>query len=164
MPKRKKAQLYDLITRIVFLYEREKKNFREIESILRSEGYDISKSAIHRAYKSYTKAAEEFKKIYEETKALIETLKENPATDVMESIAVILANRLFKFVKDIEAMEFETPEELISSVQKLAKTLSDLQKVREEREKKALEILERGVKDGKVDEEILTRIRQLYGA
>ena len=164
MPRRKKAQLYDIITRIVYLYEREKKSFKEIESILKTEGYDISKSAIHRAYKSYVQAAEEFKKIYEETKALIDTLKENPATDVMESIAVILANRLFKFVKDIEAMDFETPEELISAVQKLAKTLTDLQKVREERERKALEVLEKGYKEGKVDEEIIRKIREIYGA
>jgi len=164
MPRRKKAQLYDLINRIVYLYETEKKSFKEIESILRAEGYDISKSAIHRAYKSYAETAEEFKKIYEETKALIDTLKENPATDVMEGIATILANRLFKFVKDIEAMDFETPEELILSVQRLSKTLSDLQKVREEREKKALEVLEKGAEEGKVDEEIIQKIREIYGA
>ena len=164
MPRRKKAQLYDLINRIVYLYEAEKKSFKEIESILRAEGYDISKSAIHRAYKSYAETAEEFKKIYEETKALIDTLKENPATDVMEGIATILANRLFKFVKDIEAMDFETPEELILSVQRLSKTLSDLQKIREEREKKALEVLEKGAQEGKVDAEIIEKIRQIYGA
>jgi len=164
MPRRKKAQLYDLINRIVYLYETKKKNFREIESILRAEGYDISKSAIHRAYKSYAETAEEFKKIYEETKALIDTLKENPATNVMEGIATILANRLFKFVKDIEAMDFETPEELILAVQRLSKTLSDLQKVREEREKKALEVLEKGAQEGKVDAEIIEKIRQIYGA
>ena len=164
MPRRKKAQLYDLISRIVYLYEEKKLSFKEIESILRAEGYDISKSAIHRAYKSYAETAEEFKKIYEETKALIDTLKENPATDVVEGISVILANRLFKFVKDIESMEFETPEELILSVQRLAKTLSDLQKVREERERKALEVLEKGAEEGKVDEEIIQKIREIYGA
>ena len=163
MPRRKKAQLYDLINRIVYLYETEKKSFKEIESILRAEGYDISKSAIHRAYKSYAETAEEFKKIYEETKALIDTLRESPATDVMEGIATILANRLFKFVKDIEAMDFETPEELILSVQRLSKTLSDLQKIREEREKKALEVLEKGAEEGKVDAEIIRKIRQIYG-
>ena len=164
MPRRKKVQLYDLINRIVYLYETEKKSFKEIESILRAEGYDISKSAIHRAYKSYAETAEEFKKIYEETKALIDTLKENPATDVMEGIATILANRLFKFVKDIEAIDFETPEELILAVQRLSKTLSDLQKIREEREKKALEVLEKGAQEGKVDAEIIEKIRQIYGA
>jgi SHS2 domain-containing protein len=164
MPRRKKAQLYDLINRIVYLYETEKKSFKEIESILRAEGYDISKSAIHRAYKSYAETAEEFKRIYEETKALIDTLKENPATDVMEGIATILANRLFKFVKDIEAMDFETPEELILAVQRLSKTLSDLQKIREEREKKALEVLEKGAEEGKVDAEIIQKIREIYGA
>jgi len=164
MPRRSKATLNDLITRIVHLYEREKLTFRQIESVLKAEGYAISKSAIHRAYKTYAQAAEDYRKIYEETKALIDTLKENPATDVIESISVILANRLFKFVKDIEAMDFDDPQELISSVQKLAKTVSDLQKVREEREKKTLEVLEKGAEEGKVDEEIIQKIREIYGA
>jgi histone H3/H4 len=164
MPRRKKAQLYDLINRIVYLYEKEGKGFREIEAILRAEGYDISKSAIHRAYKSYAESAEEFRRIYEETKALIETLKENPATDVMEGIATILANRLFKFVKDIEAMDFETPEELILSVQRLAKTLSDLQKVREERLKKAAEKIEEEAKRRDIDPEFIEIVRkEIYG-
>ncbi len=164
MPRRKKAQLYDLINRIVYLYETEKKSFKEIESILKAEGYDISKSSIHRAYRTYIEAAEDYKKIYEETKALIETLKENPATDIIESISVILANRIFKFVKDINSMDFDDPHELISSVQKLAKTISDLQKIREEREKKALEVLEKGAQEGKVDAEIIQKIREIYGA
>ncbi len=164
MPRRKKAQLYDLINRIVYLYETEKKPFKEIESILKAEGYDISKSAIHRAYKSYTETAEEFKKIYEETKALIDTLKENPATDVMEGIATILANRLFKFVKDIEAMDFETPEELILAVQRLSKTLSDLQKVREERLKQAAERIEQEAKRRNIDPEFIEMVRrEIYG-
>ena len=164
MPRRSKANLYDLITRIVHMYEREKLSFKEIESVLRSEGYDISKASIYRAYRSYAEAAEDYKKIYEETKALIDTLKENPATDVIESISVILANRLFKFVKDIESMDFDDPHELISSVQKLAKTISQLQKTREEREKKAMEILQKGVEEGKVDAEIIRKIQELYGA
>jgi len=49
MGRRKKAQLYDIIQKIVYLYEKEKRDFKTIESLLRSEGYDISKSSIHRA-------------------------------------------------------------------------------------------------------------------
>ncbi|ADU96031.1 hypothetical protein Theam_0057 [Thermovibrio ammonificans HB-1] len=164
MPRRSKATLNDLINRIVYLYEKEKLSFKQIESVLRSEGYDISKSSIHRAYRTYAEAAEDYKKIYEETKALIETLKENPATDVIESISVILANRLFKFVKDIKSMDFDDPHELISSVQKLAKTISELQKAREEREKAAMAILKKGAEEGKVAPEILKKIQELYGA
>ncbi|SMO77179.1 Protein of unknown function [Balnearium lithotrophicum] len=164
MPRRKKAVLQDVITRIVYLYENEKKTFKEIEAILRAEGYDISKSSIHRAYKSYAQAAEDYKKIYEETKALIDTLRENPATDVIETMGTMLANHMFKFVKDIQSMEFEDPTELVSALQKLAKTMADLQKIREEREKRALEVLQKGMEEGKVDAEIVRKIQELYGA
>ncbi len=164
MARRKKAVLQDVITRIVYLYENEKKTFKEIEAILRSEGYDISKSSIHRAYKSYAQAAEDYRKIYEETKALIETLRENPATDVIETMGTMLANHMFKFVKDIQSIDFEEPAELVSALQKLAKTMADLQKIREEREKEVLRTLEEGIESGKVSEEIVERIRQIYGA
>ena len=164
MARRKKAVLQDVITRIVYLYENEKKTFKEIEAILRSEGYDISKSSIHRAYKSYAQAAEDYRKIYEETKALIETLRENPATDVIETMGTMLANHMFKFVKDIQSIDFEEPAELVSALQKLAKTMADLQKIREEREREVLKTLEEGIESGKVSEEIVERIRQIYGA
>lgn len=160
MPRRKKAELYDLIQRIIHMHEVEKKDFKTIASILRSEGYDISKSAVHRAYRSYAEAAEEFKKIYEETKALIETLKDNPSTDVIEETIAIVANRIFTFVKDIEAIDFTDPHELVSAIQKLANSAEKLQRYREERLK---EIIKEAKKPETTKEEIIKRLEELYG-
>ncbi len=160
MPRRKKAELYDLIQRIIHMHEVEKKDFKTIASLLRAEGYDISKSAVHRAYRSYAEAAEEFKKIYEETKALIETLKDNPSTDVIEGTIAIVANRIFTFVKDIEAIDFTDPHELVSAIQKLANSAEKLQRYREERLK---EIIKEAKKPETTKEEIIKRLEELYG-
>ena len=160
MPRRKKAELYDLVQRIIHMHEIEKKDFKTIASLLRAEGYDISKSAVHRAYRSYAEAAEEFKKIYEETKALIETLKDNPSTDVIEGTIAIVANRIFTFVKDIEAIDFTDPHELVSAIQKLANSAEKLQRYREERLK---EIIKEAKKPETTKEEIIKRLEELYG-
>ena len=160
MPRRKKAELYDLIQRIIHMHEVEKKDFKTIASLLRAEGYDISKSAVHRAYRSYAEAAEEFKKIYEETKALIETLKDNPSTDVIEGTIAIVANRIFTFVKDIEAIDFTDPHELVSAIQKLANSAEKLQRYREERLK---ENIKEAKKPETTKEEIIKRLEELYG-
>ncbi len=161
MGRRSKADLYNLIDRIVYMYHEEKKDIRTIANILKAEGYKISKSSIHRTLKSYAEAAEEYKKIYEEAKVLVETLKDNPASDVMEGITKILANRLFKFVKDIEAFEFDDPHELIHSVQRLAQAIEKLEKYRAEKIK---QIIETAKKETTSKEDIIKLLQEVYGA
>lgn len=130
MPKRAKATLYDLVERIIYMYHKEKKQIREIESILKAEGYDISKSSIHRALKGYNDVAKELLEIKEEVKALMESVKENPATDTLEIIVSLVSTRLVKFIKDIEGFEFDDPNELIQSIYKLSTAAEKLQRYR----------------------------------
>ena len=143
------------------MYHEEKKDIKTIANILQAEGYNISKSSIHRTLKSYADAAKEFQEVYEETKVLVEALKEKPASDVMEGITKILANRLFRFVKDIEMMDFEKPEELILSVDRLAKVIEKLERYRAE---KVREIIEKGEKEEISKEKLLEMLKEVYGA
>lgn len=161
MGKRSKADLYKLIDRIIYMYHEEKKDIRTIANILQAEGYDISKSSIHRTLKSYADAAKEFQEIYEEAKVLVETLKEKPASDVMEGITKILANRLFRFVKDIEMMDFEKPEDLILSIDRLAKAIERLERYRAE---KVRAIMEEAKKEEISKEDLLRMLKEVYGA
>ncbi|WP_297888898.1 phage protein Gp27 family protein [Sulfurihydrogenibium sp.] len=161
MARKSKANLYHIIDRIVYMYHEEKKDIKTIANILQAEGYDISKSSIHRTLKSYADAAKEFQEVYEETKVLVEALKEKPASDVMEGITKILANRLFRFVKDIEMMDFEKPEELILSVDRLAKVIEKLERYRAEKVK---QILETAQKDTVSKEDLLQMLKEIYGA
>ncbi len=161
MGRRAKADLYNLIDRIIHMYHEEKKDIRTIASILKAEGYDISKSSIHRTLKNYADAAKEFQEIYEETRALIETLKEKPASDVVEGLMKIVVNRVFRFAKDIESMEFDDAYEFISAVEKLAKTIEKLEKYKTEKTK---QILEKAEKESLSKEELLKMLREVYGA
>lgn len=159
--RRSKADLYKIIDRIVYMYHEEKRDIRTIANILQTEGYDISKSSIHRAIKSYSDAAKEFQEIYEEAKVLVETLKEKQASDVMEGITKILANRLFRFVKDIDMLDFERPEDLVGSVEKLAKAIERLEKYRTEKVK---EIIDKAKKENISKDDILNMLKGVYGA
>lgn len=165
MGRRSKAKLYDLVNRIVYLYEKKHMKIKDIESVLRAEGYDISKSSIHRALKSHQELAEEYKKIAEETKALIETLKDQPATDMVEAINTILATKIFDFVKQIEKLSFDDPLELTQAVSRLSKTLENLQKYREERLEKAMKNIEEEAKRRNIDPEFLNMLKkEIYGS
>lgn len=159
MPRRSKIRLHDLLERVVYLYNNEKKTIKEIESILRSEGYDISKSSIHRALKSYEELAEEYKRTAEETKILIDELRKTPASYTMEAILTMLANKVFQFVRTVENLEFEEPEELVRAMNRLAYAIEKMQRYREELEAK-LKTVEAEARKKGIDEEFIRYVKQ----
>lgn len=162
MPPRKKAELYDLISYIVQLYEKEKLGFREIEARLRAEGYEISKSAIHRVYKDYREAAKEYTKKYDEIKALLTSLKDRPTTEMMEAVTAILARHVIDFVKNIETIDFEDPESLVRVTKAVSQISAQLQKLREERIDRIMEEVKQG-KEQYSKEDVLKLLREVYG-
>ncbi len=163
MPPRKKAELYDLIAYIVQLYEEGKLSFRDIESRLRAEGYDISKSAIHRVYKDYREAAREYAQKYDEIKALLLSLKDRPVTEMMEAVSAIIARHVLDFVKNIESIEFDDPESLVKVTKAISQISENLQKMREERLQKAVEQVQKDSRNEFSKEEVLKILRMVYG-
>jgi len=149
MPHRKKAQLYDLIALIVHLYEKEGKNFREIESILRAKGYDISKSAIHRAYRDYKEFAKRYNEWWDKIEAVVKMTQDKPTTYMLSTVVTVLTQHVMEFVKDIDFMEFDDPNDLIKAVKDLTQMAKSLEEYIQERLRKAVEkIEEEGKKRG----------------
>ncbi|WP_028844718.1 phage protein Gp27 family protein [Thermodesulfovibrio thiophilus] len=164
MPRRKKAELLDLINYIIQLYEREKLGFRDIEARLKAEGYDIGRSSIHRAYKDYRKAAEEYNKKFDEINALLTTLKDRPTTDMLEAVTAIIAKHVTDFVKDIESIEFEDTEALVRVTRALSQMADRLQSLREERISKAMQEIEKEAKLKGIDQEFIRYVRkEIFG-
>jgi hypothetical protein len=120
MSRRSKVDLYGLLDRVIYLYEQEKKSIAEIEQILRAEGYDISRESIRRKIKSSREIAEVYRKSLEEAKVLIDAVRSNPNTDVIEVTSSLLAHKLFEFSKTVEELDFQSAEEFIKAVQRLA--------------------------------------------
>lgn len=119
MSRRSKVELYGLVERVVKLYE-EGKTLQEIEQILRSEGYDISREAIRRKLKSVREVAEVYRRSVEEAKVLLEEVRNNPNTDVVEVVTSLLAHHLMNFTKEIENIDFDDPMKFIEAVRKLS--------------------------------------------
>lgn len=119
MSRRSKVELYGLVERVVRLWE-EGKTLQEIEGILRSEGYDISREAIRRKLKSVKEVAEVYRKSVEEAKVLLEEVRNNPNTDVVEVVNTLLAHHLMNFIKSVESIDFDDPMKFIEAVRKLS--------------------------------------------
>ena len=120
MSRRSKVDLYGLLDRIIRLYEDEKKTIADIEAILRAEGYDISRESIRRKLKSSKEIAEVYRKSIEEAQILIDAVRNNPNTDVIEVTLSLLAHKLFEFTKTVEELDFQDADEFIKAVQRLA--------------------------------------------
>lgn len=117
--RRSKVELFGLLERVIKLWE-EGKTLQEIEQILRSEGYDISRESIRRKIKSVREVAEVYRKSVEEAKVLLEEVRNNPNTDVVEVVTSLLAHHLMNFTKSIESIDFDDPMRFVEAVRKLS--------------------------------------------
>lgn len=130
MARRSKADLMGIIERIVEMYEVEKMSIQEIEDILREEGYDISREAIRRSLKTSKSVAAQYTKAAAEARVLIDTVRDNPNTDVVEITTSLLTKQVFDFVQSIDSLTFEDPNDLIVAVNRLADAQTRIAKQR----------------------------------
>lgn len=120
MPKRSKADLAGVIERIVQMYEVEKRSIKEIEAVLGEEGIAISRESIRRTLKSNKSVANQYRKAAEEAKVLIDAVRDNPNTDVVELTTSLLTKQVFDFVQSIDDLDFDNPNELILAINRLS--------------------------------------------
>ncbi len=130
MAPRTKAELLDLVTRIVSMYEEDKMTLQEIETQLRSEGYDISRESIRRTVKSNKAIARELMKTREETAMLINAIRDNPATDTNEATLDYLIGKVFQYTKTIESVEFADLPELAKFVKDMTRAKTQIVRMR----------------------------------
>lgn len=134
MGHRSKVDLYGLLDRIIKLYTGgeggKPKTIEEIEECLRGEGYDISRESIRRKLKSSKEVATVYQKSLEEAKILLDAVRNNPNTDVVEVTNSLLAHRLFEFAKSVEELNFESPEEFVRAVRNLSDAQVKVAKLR----------------------------------
>ncbi len=135
MPRRKKSELYQLTDRIIKLYK-EGKTLDQITEILQSEGYEISRSSIHRTIKDYKRVAAELRRSAEMAKALVEAIREDPTnTSAIEIAQSIIAQKLLEEAMMIETLNIRNPMALISAITKMAQAQVSVAKLRLEYER-----------------------------
>ena len=134
MGRKSKAELLGLVERIISLYG-QNKTYTEIEKILRADGYDISREAIRKSAKSSAEAAKKYKIVYQEAQAIVDTIRNNPGTDALEAITAVISSKLLEEVKNIDGMDFESPESLAKVESSLSNSQVRIAKIRLEHSK-----------------------------
>ena len=130
MAPRSKAELLDIVERVCTMHEEKMMTFVDIEEQLRSEGIDISRESIRRTVKSNKKIAKELMKTREETTALINTIRDNPATDTNEATLDYLIGKAFQYTKTIESVEFADLPELAKFVKDMTRAKTQIVRMR----------------------------------
>jgi Zn-dependent M32 family carboxypeptidase len=130
MGRRSKIDLLGLSERVIHLYNSEHKTLEEIEQILRSEDFDVSREAVRRVVKDSREVASQYQAALCETKVLIDTVRENPNTDVIEATTAILTQHLFSYIKSIQDFDFKDPGEVVAAVNRMAQAQTQIAKLR----------------------------------
>jgi chromosome segregation and condensation protein ScpB len=130
MGRRSKADLQNLIERILMMHDAEKLTHKQIAEILQSEGINISREAIRRAYKSATEQAGDLRAVSEEARQLMDAYRSSPNTDIAEAVLAKFTGLMYRELQGIESIEFESPEEAALAIGRMANAQARIGSVR----------------------------------
>ena len=130
MGRRSKSDLYDLTDRILLLYTRDKLTIQEIADKLQSENYAISRESVRRSLKNTKEIAADIRKYTDEARAVMEVVRDNPNTDLMEAITTRYAGLMMREVQEIDEVNLEDPSEASLVIGRLANAQAKLGNLR----------------------------------
>ena len=130
MGRRSKAEMMGLLERIFEMSSRDKLTIEQITNELQADGYDISRGAIQRSLKSSKEVAKLYQDTLTETKVLIDAVRENPNTDVIEVTSALMSGKLFEFVKGIDELEFKDAEGVSTAISRMAESQTKIARLR----------------------------------
>lgn len=116
MGRRSKAETMGIVDRIIDLYTRDKLNSEKIAKVLKEEGIKLSARAIRRTIKTNEEAAVALRKAQEESKILLDSIKDTAGTDLVDAANQLLARKLVDYIKDLDYLDFDDPKDLFSAL------------------------------------------------
>lgn len=168
MGRRSKADLYDVVDRILSLYTREKLTIVQISEKLQAEGLDISREAVRRSLKGSKELAAELRNTMEEARVMMDAVRDNPNTDIAEAVVTRLGGLLLRETQELDSLEFDDPGEAVLAAGRLANAQAKLGSVRlryqsgfEAAKKAVMDALRRELKNEHPD--ILERLTMIVG-
>jgi signal recognition particle subunit SEC65 len=120
MGRRSKPELFDLTERILKMHSVDKLNIEEIAEALKDEGFEISRESVRRSLKSSKELAADIKKCNDEARVIMDTVRENPDTDLMEAIIARVGGMLYSEVSSLDAIQFENPVDTMNAIGTMA--------------------------------------------
>lgn len=116
MPKRNKIEMQGLVERICKMYFNDKMSHKEITEILKSEGYDISKSGVGRTLVDQAAQMKAYKDSAKKAVAIVHELDKTPGLNIAEASVQLVQAKLLEEVNKFEDFSTISPEELLKAV------------------------------------------------
>lgn len=130
MGRRSKAELNDLVDRILSMWSKDKLTIQQIADKLQDEGIDISRESVRRSLKTSKELATDMRNCMAEARVMMQEVKDNPNTDIAEAVVTRFGGLLLRESQAIDALEFEDPAEAILAASRLANAQAKLGSVR----------------------------------
>ncbi len=130
MGRRSKAEQYGLVEKIIKLYT-QGKTVSEISEELTAEGFEISKSSVHRTVKSWEELLTEYKVATAQAKAFVEAIGTGSNTDFVETGVALLSNEIIELFRALRSIEIhaEDLEGLNKKIEGLNRLALSLQRI-----------------------------------
>lgn len=122
MGRRSKAESLGIVERIIDLHTRDKLNSTKIAKILKAEGFTLSSRAVRRTIRTSADAAVHLRKAEEETRILLDSIKDSPGTDIIDAANQLVAAKLLHYIKDLDEMDFEEPKDMLSALESVSRS------------------------------------------
>ena len=168
MPRRNKIELQGLVDRVIDMFHKDKISQREIADILKSEGFDVSKSGVGRVLLDHASQMQAYKDAAMEATAIVKELRASSGLDLAEATNQIIQTKLLSAVKNIDISELDEMEldSLFSAVRKNSQSQVQIARVKLEYQKgynkglfKAAEIVEVESKKAGLSDENISLIK-----
>jgi len=122
MGRRSKADLFDLVDRILRLHSVEKLTIQEITDQLKNEGIDISREAVRRSLKTSRELAANMRRSLDEARVMMDEVRNNPNTDIAEALVTHIGGMLLRESQELDELTFEDSGELVLAASRIAQS------------------------------------------
>lgn len=134
MAPRSKVELLGLLDRVIEMYSVDKMTLTDIEQVLKDDGYDVSRSAVHRVIRSNQELIEEQRLAQEQAELFISEFRDSPNTDISELNLQIMQRYMFKVLREVDfgPEAFKDPTKLANLVARLSDAQVNLDRLKVE--------------------------------
>lgn len=129
---RPKVVIMGLVERVAKMHIDQNMTFTDIALVLQDEGYDVSRSGVHRAYHRNKKLIDEQRALESAFKDFVKEIKDKPNTDVSEINLQVLQRKAFAALSDVEFEDLaeSDPAKLVNLVARLADSQVNLDRLK----------------------------------
>jgi DNA-binding transcriptional ArsR family regulator len=115
---RSKAELYNLVEKIMAYYTKEHLTIKQI--VERLKEYNIGRSAVSHAIRNEKEAALKMSEMFEKAKVMTEAIKDSSGTEVIEAAIDQMTGFYMEYAMSMERLDVDDPAKAVQGLTALA--------------------------------------------